>query len=958
MKKNILYLFIFLCSVPLFAQSPTVKFYLNDASFKSYNIGDIDNIGIIKSQNTFNMKIFYQDTLTATSQTAIIDSIKFESVNNIISNLVIYLAGVTPLKFALVQIDSIVFSPYIPSPKISSINPTSAQIGDEITITGSGFGATQGTSIVSFGAITATNYTSWSATEIKVKVPVGASSGKLSVTANSQKSNEVDFTLIIGPTITGINPATLVIGDTVTITGTGFGASKGTSKVSFGLNNATEIVSWSDTQIQSKVPAGTVSGKLSVTVNGVKSNEVDYSITGSAGLVITSIQPTAVSIGDIVTLTGKGFGASRTTSFVSFNSLSATDYTNWSASEIKVKVPIGTKTGKVSVTVGGNQSNEVDFGILPKITKVTPDTVGKTEFISIKGSSFGDTPDTNGVYFNSIKATEYQSWSDTLIVVKVANNAASGKILVKVNGYKSNEANFTIKQFITGITPNPAKIGEEVTITGFDFGSTQGTNYVSFNSSKVVSYPIWSDTLIKVIVPDSANSGKVSVTIGTMKSNDVNITILPKITSITPAAAKLGDFIKIAGFNLGDGRGSSYVSFNGTNSTEFQNWSNNEIELKVPTVARNGKVSVTANNLKSNEMDFEIAPTITNINPGSGIRGDQVTITGISFWSSQGTSVVSFAGSNASSYQSWSDTEIRVTVPQSANSGKVKVTVGSFISNEVDFTMKPNITNVSPNSSTHSVIITITGTDFGATRGYSIVTFNTTVATDYPSWSNTSIEVKLPRTATTGKVFVTVNGVASNEVDFTVIPPEFESVIIGNQEWMLYNLNVSTYRNGDAIPQVTDQTEWANLTTGAWCYYNNSSDNGTTYGKLYNWYAINDARGLAPNGWHVPTDAEFNTLTDYLGGLAVAGGKLKETGTAHWITPNTGASNESGFTALPGGYRIGTGFGRIGENCLFWVSTEENSTNAWSRYLYNTNGTVARYGNNKGTGFSVRCLKN
>ena len=136
----------------------------------------------------------------------------------------------------------------------------------------------------------------------------------------------------------------------------------------------------------------------------------------------------------------------------------------------------------------------------------------------------------------------------------------------------------------------------------------------------------------------------------------------------------------------------------------------------------------------------------------------------------------------------------------------------------------------------------------------------------------------------------------NGQVDENCIP----TVTICDQVWMAKNLDVTTYRNGDVISQVTDPTAWNALTTGAWCYYNNDPANGTIYGKLYNWYAVNDPRGLAPTGWHIPTEGELIALSDCLGGQEVAGGKLKETGTAHWLSPNI-ATNETGFTALPGG---------------------------------------------------------
>jgi hypothetical protein len=188
--------------------------------------------------------------------------------------------------------------------------------------------------------------------------------------------------------------------------------------------------------------------------------------------------------------------------------------------------------------------------------------------------------------------------------------------------------------------------------------------------------------------------------------------------------------------------------------------------------------------------------------------------------------------------------------------------------------------------------------------------------------------------------------------------PTGSTVTICAQVWMTKNLDVTTYRNGDAIPQVTDATAWANLTTGAWCYYNNDPANGPIYGKLYNWYAVNDTRGLAPTGYHVPSDGEWTTLETCLGGSSVAGGAMKEIGTTHWLSPNTGATNSSGFAGLPGGFRVFDGtFNYVGGNGYWWSSTEYDTAYAWNRYLYWNDSDVSRYLNDKTFGFSVRCLR-
>ena len=188
---------------------------------------------------------------------------------------------------------------------------------------------------------------------------------------------------------------------------------------------------------------------------------------------------------------------------------------------------------------------------------------------------------------------------------------------------------------------------------------------------------------------------------------------------------------------------------------------------------------------------------------------------------------------------------------------------------------------------------------------------------------------------------------------------EYKTVKIGDQVWMAENLKVTRYRNGDPIPNVTVDSQWTNLTTGALCAYDNDDNNVSTYGLLYNWYAVNDARGLAPDGWRVPTDAEWQTLIDNLGGNLVAGNKLKEAGTAYWNSPDSSATNESGFTALPGGYRYyysGT-FYYIGLYGIWWSATESSSARAWLRILGSYYPGVGRDDYDKHYGFSVRCVR-
>jgi len=219
---------------------------------------------------------------------------------------------------------------------------------------------------------------------------------------------------------------------------------------------------------------------------------------------------------------------------------------------------------------------------------------------------------------------------------------------------------------------------------------------------------------------------------------------------------------------------------------------------------------------------------------------------------------------------------------------------------------------------------------------------------------------------------VTLNATAVNSASVTDINGNvYPTVNIGSQTWMQKNLNVSKYKNGDIIPQVTNGTQWSSLTTGAWCWYNNDSATyAATYGKLYNWYAVNDPRGLAPDGWHVPTQNEWNQTIQWIDNLAdtncincsqskSAGGSLKEVGISHWTTPNYGASNASGFTGLAAGGRNQLGsFYYFGINGVWWTSSSYSNNNAIDHYvIYDTTKEFTGAGY-KVEGFSVRAIRN
>jgi uncharacterized protein (TIGR02145 family) len=191
----------------------------------------------------------------------------------------------------------------------------------------------------------------------------------------------------------------------------------------------------------------------------------------------------------------------------------------------------------------------------------------------------------------------------------------------------------------------------------------------------------------------------------------------------------------------------------------------------------------------------------------------------------------------------------------------------------------------------------------------------------------------------------------------------YKTIVIGTQEWMAENLNTSSYRNGDAIVTDLDNAAWGATSSGAWSYYNNDASYECPYGKLYNWFACTDSRGLCPTGWHVPSDAEWTTLTNFLGGEGVAGGMMKSTGTIEattglWNNPNTGATNSSGFSGVSSGTKYYEGnYSDISNISIFWSNSEIQSDTGLTRYIYYAGQDVVLYPYVKQGGFSVRCLR-
>jgi hypothetical protein len=669
----------------------------------------------------------------------------------------------------------------VPTPAVMSVLPGSGPVGTQVTINGYGFGASQGNSTIRFNGYVG-NVVSWSDTQIVGIVPITATSGSLTVVVGGISSNTGVNFAVAAPRIESLTPTTGVVGTRVTITGSGFQNLQGANRASFNSSPGT-IISWSDTSIVADVPAaGALTGPVTVTVNGVSSNADRYFTMPNP--VVTGVSPDTGLVGTPVTVSGTGFGNTQGTSAIRFGTTAATSILSWSDTLIVAAIPSGAPTNStVSVLEGGVVSNTnltVTVGTL-LVQSFTPMAGGIGTQVTISGTGFGSTQGTSRVAFNSVNATSVQSWSNTQIVATVPAGATTGALTVTVSSQTSNSnKTFTVANVaINLISPSIGPVGTQVTISGTGFGASQGSSTVQFNSVNAASIQSWSPSQIVATVPATA-SGPVRVTAGGVNSNNTLVFTVPepRIDSVSPSSGPIASQVTISGANFGAFKGSSFVMFNGVSATT-SSWSDSQIVATVPTNAATGYVRARVNGVDNKEqVVFTLPnPTVNSVLPASGVGGTQITVNGLGFGVTQSNSTI-YVGDIPATVQSWSDTEIVALTGASTATGAVRVTVGGKLSNgNVYFTVPlPRVDSIVPDNGVVGTTVVISGANFGATRGTSSVSINSTAAT-VTSWSDTQIIATIASGTSTGSVRVNVKSVTNvGNIVFSMPNPVVDSV--------------------------------------------------------------------------------------------------------------------------------------------------------------------------------------
>ncbi len=709
---------------------------------------------IVKFNNTTSV-------VTASSTTSITTSVPTGATTGLISVTVSGQTATSSTSFT-----------FIPPPTISSFSPTNGIIGATVTITGTNFSPTPANNTVTFNGVPSV-VTASTATSITTSVPAGATIGPIRVTVAGQIGvSASNFTP--PPLIASFSPVSGAINSIITITGSNFNSVATNNTVRFNGVLAT-VTNVTATSLTVTVPSATTTGKISV-INSGLTGESSSEFT-LLPVSVASFAPVFGALGSSVTITGTGFSSVNSNNIVKFNNVTAV-VTNSTPTTITATVPAGSTTGKITVAVNGILATSTDdFGGTLSVTSFSPVSSTTGGSVTITGTSFSATPTNQTIKFDGVTALITSS-TTTSLVVTVPTGATTGKITVTRDGATaSSPSEFLVLPLaISTFSPSIGAIGSSVTISGSGFSSVNANNLVEFNDIEAVVTNS-SPTSLTAIVPAGNVDGKISVTInGTTAFSDNDFSGTLSISSFSPINALEGASVVIAGAGFSSTASDQVVKFNNTvASITAANKTN--LTVTVPSGATTGKISIEREGIVvTSSNEFLVLPlTISAFSPGIGDEGTQVTILGTGFSSVNENNVVTFNGISAVVTNS-TPTTITATVPGGNTVGKISVTInGTTATSADDFGGTLSISSFTPNGASADEIITINGTGFSATPINQTVKFNGISAT-VASSNLTSLSVKVPPEATTGKINVIRDGVTvESDTEFVALPLAIDS---------------------------------------------------------------------------------------------------------------------------------------------------------------------------------------
>jgi hypothetical protein len=515
-------------------------------------------------------------------------------------------------KFVCLLIVAAVFAAALPAaaaPALTSISPTSGYPGTQVTYTGTGFGASQGTGSVWLGNKLAGSIVSWSNTQIVAVVAATAASGSAQVQQGGTWSNSIAFT-VITPNITSISPTSGYPGTQVTINGTNFGASQGSGSVWLGNKLAGSIVSWSNTQIVAVVAATALSGSCQVQQNGVWGNSVTFTVIQPN---ITSISPTSGYPGTQVTINGTNFGASQGSGSVWLGNKLAGSIVSWSNTQVVATVAATALSGSAIVQQGGVWSNSIAFTVIqPNITSITPTSGVTGTQVTFTGTNFGASQGSGSVWLGSKLAGSIVSWSNTQVVATVASGSVTGSAIVQQGGVWSNSITFTVATpTLTSISPDTARAGDSITLTGTNFGASQGSGSVWLGSKLAASIVSWSNTQIVATVASGSVTGTAQVQQGGVWTSSIAFNVVtPHVVILTPQSGPPGRHVLFngTGFGATQGSGRAWV---GSKDATILSWGDEYVLVQVAEGSETGTAQLYQNGVWSNSFPFTVEPAVT-----------------------------------------------------------------------------------------------------------------------------------------------------------------------------------------------------------------------------------------------------------------------------------------------------------------------------------------------------------